>query len=472
MASFSFSFMVTMLHSIWQTALLLLFYMLCSWLRENVSPLSKRNSLYALLAIQLILSSFTFFIVYREPFNQLLPGLSFSLQQNLQNSWVATYSPVLYGFYMMVVVYRFVNAYVLWKHFKLDYKQTLLKPSIDLRLFTQTKAFQLGIKRNVGIWCSRHISSPLTFGFWKPVILLPFALVNKLSMEETEVLILHELTHIRNHDYLLNWLLVTVETFYFFNPFVRILAQKIKLEREKNCDVQVLHFNYGTILYAETLQKTAQFQQIQLSLQLAAVENKKQLLERIFYFSNPKNLDFKRSNRRVSAGALMVMLLINVLLVLLFVQQYPNKNKGMDFVYGSPISIYTGPESFKNISAKVYAAPYKTTRKRYNIQAVSTISTNEVKVKKAIAEENISTAAPVFYAIAAANEDAVVEGKVMIINDVSSDGKKITAAYRALFINGVWTLQPLWMLSETKTVNDSLKQKGKDAVIHIIPATQ
>ncbi|MFZ4770428.1 MAG: M56 family metallopeptidase [Ferruginibacter sp.] len=472
MASFSFSFITTMMHSVWQMALLLLFYMLSSWLRKNLSPLFKRNFLYVLLGVQLLLSGFTFLIIYREPFNPLLPDLSLSIQHSLQNSWLASYAPVLYGIYWMVVVYRVVNAYVLWKHFKLDYKQTLLKPSIDLRLFTQTKIFQLGIKRKVSIWCSQHINSPLTFGFWKPVILLPIALVNKLSMEETEALIVHELTHIRNHDYLLNWLLLAVETLYFFNPFVRIVAQKIKLEREKNCDVQVLQFNYGTILYAETLHKTAQFQQIQLSQQLAAVANKKQLLERIFYFSNPKNLHFKRSNTRVAAGSFLLMLLINVVLALVFIQHQSIKNKGIDFADRFPPSIYNEPKSFKNISAKVHSEPHRTIRKKIDIQAVSTISTNEVKIKKEVAEENVSTTAPVYYAIAASNEDVVVEGKDMIINDVSSDGKKITAAYRALFINGVWTLQPLWMLSETKTVKDSLKQKGKDAVLHIIPATQ
>ena len=472
MASFSFSFITTMMHSVWQTALLLLFYMLSTRLRKNVSPLFKRNFLYVLLGVQLLLSSFTFLIIYREPFNPLLPDLSLSIKYSLQHSWVTSYAPDLYRIYWMVVVYRVVNAYVIWKHFKLDYKQTLLKPSIDLRLFTQTKVFQLGIKRKVSIWCSRHISSPLTFGFWKPVILLPIALVNKLSMEETEALIVHELTHIRNHDYLLNWLLVTVETFYFFNPFVWILAQKIKLEREKNCDVQVLDFNYGSILYAEALQKTAQFQQIQLSQQLAAVANKKQLLERIFYFSNPKNLDFKRSKTRVATASFLLTLLINAVLTLVFIQHQTIKNKGIDVVDRFPISIYNEPKSFKNITAKVHSEPHRTIRKKSHIQAVSVISTNEEKVKKAVAEENVSTTAPVFYAIAAANGDAVVEGKDMIINDVSSDGKKITAAYRALFINGVWTLQPLWMLSETKTDKDSLKQKGKDAVLHIIPAIQ
>ncbi|MBK6635063.1 MAG: M48 family metalloprotease [Chitinophagaceae bacterium] len=58
------------------------------------------------------------------------------------------------------------------------------------------------------------------FWFFKPVILLPVALVNNISTQQAETLILHELAHIRTNDYLLNWFLLTAETLFFLILFV------------------------------------------------------------------------------------------------------------------------------------------------------------------------------------------------------------------------------------------------------------
>ena len=57
------------------------------------------------------------------------------------------------------------------------------KPPVDIRLFTKAKAIELGIKRQVNIWLSEHIQSPMTFGYFKPVILLPVALLNHIMRE-------------------------------------------------------------------------------------------------------------------------------------------------------------------------------------------------------------------------------------------------------------------------------------------------
>ena len=256
-----YSFLITLLHSVWQSALLLLLYGCFHKMFASCAPLLKRNMLYSLLGWQLVLSFLTFFLLH---FN-LLPFYVETINSIIGNTnvqhWLQSFSVPLMSAYWLVVLFKVVNALRQRHLLHSYYNKQLQKPSIDLRLFTRNKAYQFGIFKKVDIWLCHRVHTPLTFGFWKPIILLPVALVNQLSTAETEALIIHELTHIKAKDYLLNWLLMGAESLYFFNPFVRIIAQKIRLEREKNCDVQVLQFEYSNIVYAESLLKTAQFKQ-------------------------------------------------------------------------------------------------------------------------------------------------------------------------------------------------------------------
>lgn len=476
MEQFSFYFISTMMHSIWQSALLLLFYTVIITVNTKPSPLFKRNLLYSITGTQFILSFFTFIVFASRPSMSFMEELSLSVIQSIQDSWLQNNALVLFSIYSFVVLFRLGNSFLPWNHFKSNYSKSLIKPSIDIRLFTQTKAYQFGISKKVAIWCSHTISTPMTFGYFKPVILLPVALVNRLSLQQTEALIIHELSHIRQHDYLFNWLLVIGESLYFFNPFLHIIAQKIKTEREKNCDVQVLQFNYGEVLYAETLLKTAQYQQQQLSLQIAAVKNNKQLLQRIHFFSDNKNLDFKQNSRMFSTIGYVAVLFINVILAAIFFQKESNQT-----VVVTPLS------ASKQLNAGNKDLNKQITTEAIHIEKTAALVDRAELTKKTTAQkENNSpkklNSLPVlsiedeteYYTVPVSKTETTIEGKEIIINEESSEGLKITAAYNALLINGVWTLQPLWMMSETKPslLSDSLKVSSKDSVIKIFHVAQ
>ncbi len=129
----------------------------------------------------------------------------------------------------------------------------LIKADPELRVFVQQLSGQMGIKKNVRVFLSSLVDSPLTVGFFKPLILLPVAAMNSLDMKQTEAILLHELEHIRRNDYLVNLSVVFSESILFFNPFARFLAQTIRKERENCCDDKVLDFNYPNNTYASAL---------------------------------------------------------------------------------------------------------------------------------------------------------------------------------------------------------------------------
>jgi len=177
------------------------------------------------------------------------------------------------------MMFRFTNAYLYANQLK---KKGLLPAGAQLndRISEWTSA--MGIHQRVNLFLSQRIDIPATIGFWKPVILLPVASVNQLSMNQVESIILHELAHIRRMDYLWNISAAVIETILFFNPFVYLLTSVQKKERELCCDDFVLGFsrdphNYATALLE--LEKTRMAGKTMLAMASNGQEG--QLLSRV-----------------------------------------------------------------------------------------------------------------------------------------------------------------------------------------------
>lgn len=111
----------------------------------------------------------------------------------------------------------------------------------------------LGIRRTVRLCTTLAHETPAIIGYFKPLVLLPAALVARLAPEQLEAVILHELMHIRRHDYLVNLLRVAAETLFFFNPAVWWISRAIRLEREVACDQLVAEHTGNKLGYAKTL---------------------------------------------------------------------------------------------------------------------------------------------------------------------------------------------------------------------------
>ena len=80
-------------------------------------------------------------------------------------------------------------------------------------------------------------------GIKKPIIVISPVLLDILTYEEKEILLNHELAHIRRHDNLISWLSLIFKDLLFFNPFAYIAYHLIKFEQEKGCDNLILKFS-------------------------------------------------------------------------------------------------------------------------------------------------------------------------------------------------------------------------------------
>jgi TonB family protein len=77
---------------------------------------------------------------------------------------------------------------------------------------------------------------PIVVGHIRPAILMPIGLLAGLPVGQIEAILLHELAHIRRHDYLVNVLQRSIESLFFYNPAVWWISRVIRTERENCCD--------------------------------------------------------------------------------------------------------------------------------------------------------------------------------------------------------------------------------------------
>jgi beta-lactamase regulating signal transducer with metallopeptidase domain len=161
--------------------------------------------------------------------------------------------PYLSIAYLAVACFLFLRFYRHYYRTRQLYTTGIQKAHPEWRVFLQQAVQHMGIKKKITIWFSSLVDTPLTLGFWKPVILLPVAAVNHLSIQQAEAIILHELNHIRRNDYLVNLLIACTDIILFFNPFTRFLTGIVRKEREHSCDDLVLQFRYDPTAYAKAL---------------------------------------------------------------------------------------------------------------------------------------------------------------------------------------------------------------------------
>lgn len=97
-------------------------------------------------------------------------------------------------------------------------------------------AERMGILRPVRLLLTGRGDTPLALGLWKPVVLVPVALLTSLPPGYLEALLAHELAHVRRLDYFSNLLQGLAETLLFFHPAIWWLSARIRAEREELSD--------------------------------------------------------------------------------------------------------------------------------------------------------------------------------------------------------------------------------------------
>lgn len=111
----------------------------------------------------------------------------------------------------------------------------------------------LNLRRGVQLLESAAVEVPTVIGFLRPVILLPMATLSGLSTDQIEMILAHELAHIRRHDFFINLLQAVVETLLFYHPAVWWISRRVRIEREHCCDDMAVAVCGNALQYARAL---------------------------------------------------------------------------------------------------------------------------------------------------------------------------------------------------------------------------
>ena len=111
---------------------------------------------------------------------------------------------------------------------------------------------RLGIRRPVRLLQSDRVAMPMTWGWRRPVILVPTA-ADGWPDTRRVVVLRHELAHVRRADVVTQLLAQWVCAFYWFNPVVWLAAFRLRVERERACDDEVLRLGTRASDYANHL---------------------------------------------------------------------------------------------------------------------------------------------------------------------------------------------------------------------------
>lgn len=122
----------------------------------------------------------------------------------------------------------------------------------DIPALTTELCGALGISRPVSVRLSRERMMPMVWGSFRPVILLPSEATGWTAELKRDVL-LHELAHVRRHDYLNQLVTRLACAVHWFNPLAWTAARRLRAERERACDDHVLGTGASACDYAEHL---------------------------------------------------------------------------------------------------------------------------------------------------------------------------------------------------------------------------
>jgi beta-lactamase regulating signal transducer with metallopeptidase domain len=121
-------------------------------------------------------------------------------------------------------------------------------------------AERLGIQSRIQLLESSAIGGPAIVGLWRPRLILPAGMAERLSTDELRFVLLHEYAHVRRRDLAVMWLLTAARVVHWFNPLAWIAIRAARTDTELACDETVLRHTHAEapVPYGETLLKLSQ----------------------------------------------------------------------------------------------------------------------------------------------------------------------------------------------------------------------
>lgn len=146
--------------------------------------------------------------------------------------------------------------------------------------------------------------APMTYGVFRPVILLPMDICSK---SELEMVLIHELIHVKRKDFLVKRLAFVILLLQWMNPLAWWLFVMVEKWSEFSCDYETCEILGKPREYFQTILKMAMKESPKKGLLISLFENKHQVLERV------KKMDSYHKTKRGGKIAVFILAAIAML---------------------------------------------------------------------------------------------------------------------------------------------------------------
>lgn len=168
----------------------------------------------------------------------------------------------------------------------------------------------MNIRNEVELSYSSKISSPSLCGIIKPKILIPISVAENVCDEEFKYIIMHELTHLKNKDIFINWVITLLSIIYWFNPILLYGFHKMRQDLEISCDARVISYldKGKNLQYGNAIVRVLELRSSNSNRLIGTtsmVMNSSEIKRRIIMISKYKKANIKN----ILLGAIIVVIL-------------------------------------------------------------------------------------------------------------------------------------------------------------------
>ncbi|MFC5413018.1 M56 family metallopeptidase [Larkinella bovis] len=321
----------TLLHSLWQGFFVAIVAGLVLLLTRRAKPDLRYNLFMGLLALFTISVGVTFSLqlefgsarpvteILNLPDGSSLAGQRVSSQPETIVSYVDTglaffnqHLSSIVLVWLLILLIKSVQFGI--NLYQLNYLRRYQTFPIGLEWEDRVRSLaeKVGIHQTIRVVQSGLVNAPMVLGQLKPIILLPLGALVTIPAAQIELMLLHELAHIKRLDFVVNLWQYLLELLFFFNPALLWLSALIRAEREACCDERVVSQADNKRDYIQALLSFREYQ-LEAPTYSLAFAGKKGLIQRVERLVLKQNTALNLAEKLILALSLVLIFTVSLL---------------------------------------------------------------------------------------------------------------------------------------------------------------
>jgi uncharacterized protein (TIGR03435 family) len=258
---------LTLLHFVWQGTIVVTMYAVVrKWGARTLGPSGRYFLACAVLTVMAVIpivtwmllpvqksAAVTFSAPLSAPRTDSVPTIPFLLPSEVYAAPPGHFLSWVVVFWMIGATafsLRLLSGWILAQRFR---HRMVRAASLEWQRRLDRLKACISVTRPVRLLVSGLIDAPGSIGWLRPIVLVPAGALAGLPCAQMEALLLHELAHIRRHDYLVHILQSVVETVLFYHPGVWWVSGHMRTDRELCCDDMAVSITGDAVVYARAL---------------------------------------------------------------------------------------------------------------------------------------------------------------------------------------------------------------------------